>query len=240
MSEEDFLHYVLPSFRYTLYVTRGAGVRGRFKLGPWIFDSRENLEIASEESDREGATRTDARSHVGAGEIVIIDRMGGSLGASFLPCVTSAAGSLSTTFTFTHYTSRSINFTQVILPTVSASLSTLSSSPSILDLQLYNIEFHRQLGRSYDIKYGQDLLLDILSFLEAINVISFLYVPKNFKYFSGKFNELRGAPHGGTVKYPSKSYVPAVRAVPTSTYYSGDQKLLIFCYSIFFDCIFFS
>lgn len=245
MSEDDFLHYILPSFRLTVYVTkRTAVVAGRVKIGPWIFDSKgdnksqradkrgkesesesekdkgkENKEGNKNDKEKEsGSERVPHRKGFNASSLIILDRMGsGQLGASFTACLTSAASQLSTTFSFSHYSSRPLNLTRVILPAISPSLSTLSSHPTVRDLQLFNRDFHSKLDRTYDEKYEQALLLDTLSFLESINVISFWYPPEGM---SGVFDELLGGVSTG--RYPTASYVPAVRVVPTSAHSPGE------------------
>ena len=223
MSESDFLHYLFPSFRHTIYAVKITdSVPGRLQLGPWIFDSeinpknnliegdkienKKNSNIANKNTNdnNDNNDYNDVSDdndnlilkNISANNIFILDRMGmGStqspspgLGSTFKTCLQSATSSLSTTFVFSHYSARSVNFTRVILPTISASLSLLSENPTVKDLENFNIKFHKKLKRTYDVQQGQDLLVEILNFFESINVISFYYSSKNY---NGKFNELR-------------------------------------------------
>ena len=189
MSESDFLHYLFPSFRHTIYAVKITdSVPGRLQLGPWIFDSeinpknnliegdkienKKNSNIANKNTNDYNDVSDDNDNlilkNISAYNIFILDRMGmGStqspspgLGSTFKTCLQSATSSLSTTFVFSHYSARSVNFTRVILPTISASLSLLSENPTVEDLENFNIKFHKKLKRTYDVRQGQDLLVE--------------------------------------------------------------------------------
>jgi hypothetical protein len=166
ITEESFLYSVFPSFRYTMYVTKkSATVKGRLKLNESLFSSHtthKNIDIINE-----------------ADNVVVLDRLGsGGLSDIFSTCMEKAIHSLSTTFAFSHYSNPSINLSYIALPTVSATLSILSSMPTISQLESRNKDLHMKYNKDYDEEYGRLLLLVLLNFFERINIISF-WIPGN-------------------------------------------------------------
>jgi hypothetical protein len=180
MSEEDFLYYEFPSFRYTVYAVRGRSDTtppGRARVGPWMIpfpvgDPRAASAALTGPPGRDFNTQT--------GEFVILDRLGPRvLSATFANSARQAAARISTSFAFSHYNAAGgINFTHIALPTVSACLSALSSKPTVRGLMQINRELHASIGQPYEEQYGIHLLLQLLKFFESINVISVWYVDR--------------------------------------------------------------
>lgn len=172
LDQEAFLHSILPSFRFTIYATKNSvNIKGRLKLEESIFSYTVD---------------NDVKYMKKADDIVVLDRLGSSrLSDVFSTCAEKAIHSMSTSFAFSHYSNPSINLSYIALPTISASLSVLSSMPTIRQLELINKDLHMKHNKDYDEIYGRLLLLDILIFFERINVISF-WVPGGS--LNGKFH----------------------------------------------------
>ena len=240
MKEEDFLYYILPSFRVTAYVTlrsssSSSGVLGRATIDSRIFNieqfesdgntEHENKNENKNENENENENKRISKSRSSsakcrAEEMIVLDRMGPySLGSVFASTPHTAANSLATTFSFSHYSARSTNFTRIILPSISACLSKLSAQPTIAELDNFNIEFHRSLNRSYDAAHGRALLIDTLQFLESTNAISFWIPPHGH---SGSLTELTGT----TGTTPSVSHRPSVQGVLIPTIRFNDKLQL--------------
>lgn len=162
-----------------MYVTKkSATVKGRLKLNESLFSSH--------------ATHTNIDTINEADNVVVLDRLGsGGLSDIFSTCMEKAIHSLSTTFAFSHYSNPSINLSYIALPTVSATLSFLSSLPTISQLESKNKDLHLKYNKGYDDKYGRLLLLELLNFFERINIISF-WIPAN---------SIDGTHHGKNLRY---------------------------------------
>ena len=184
INEDDFLFDIFPSFRYTIYVTkREANVAGRAKPDIWLLETSLRY-MTSHSSSTSDKIRNSSTHHPlngsKVGEYIIIDRLGQhSLSSTFANCPFTATQSISTTFAFSHYSSKTINFTNIALPTISSCLAFLSNKPTVQDLLEFNKKFHNIYHLKYDENYALQLLIQILSFFESINAISFWFIEKD-------------------------------------------------------------
>jgi hypothetical protein len=112
INEESFLHSIFPSFRYTIYATKKSiEVKGRLEINEPLFTSNNSIKVDN---------------------VVVLDRLRSSkLNDVFSTSVEKAIHSMSTTFAFSHYSNPSINLSYIALPTISATLSFLSSLSTI-------------------------------------------------------------------------------------------------------------
>jgi hypothetical protein len=116
ISEESFLYSIFPSFRYTIYATKKSlKINGRLKINESLYTTNDSIN-----------------------DVVVLDRLGSNrLNDIFNTSIEKAIHSMSTTFAFSHFSNPSINLSYIALPTISATLSILSSFPTIRYIYTY-------------------------------------------------------------------------------------------------------
>ena len=174
MSQQHYLQELMASFRYTLYLVK-----------PSSSAAAANISVSSVQEGKDTAflygrlklTRSHFHHSLGgrsqAANIYIVDRVG-YLGSSLQNMEQLALQRQSTSLEFAHYAlPGGTRFGFILSPVIAPCLPQLSAQPSLQSLHDINRQFAAQQRRDFDEVEAQELLLQLLSYLEKLNLIAY-------------------------------------------------------------------